>query len=517
MSITEGDGTIQTTKKPARRKYEAAVLLALSAFLLLFSNGRNTVAIAAWLAPVFLLRFLRGGRFWRLLAAYLVVTVTWAFQFRGMVPAPQPILTILCLAYGVCGMLPFVSDRLLAHRIRGFAATLVFPCAATGFDYLLSLLPFGSWGSPAYTQYGILPLMQLASLTGIYGITFLIAWFAAVVNWGWENDFDWARIRKGALLYAAVLVAVLSWGSVRLMHLPPGPTVRVASLTMPDISRFPNPEIERRVWSDKVTAEDVEQLREWSRRIDENLLTRASQEADAGAKIIFWAEGNSYVLPQDETWLVAQASDLARRKQIFLGLGNITWHYGEPKPLENAFLLFNPNGELVWKYLKARPVPGGEAALSRKSDGRLQFADTPYGRLSGVICFDADSVQLLHQAGDGRADLVLIPSNDWRAIDPWHTQMAVFRGIEQGLNLVRQTSNGLSIATDYQGRVRSLMDHYETSGDRRMIAEVPIRGVRTIYARIGDLFSWLALLCLAMFAVVALRSGQGSVGEHRAT
>jgi apolipoprotein N-acyltransferase len=482
---------------------QAAGLLALSALFLAFANGRNTVAAAAWLAPVFLLAFLRRGRLWRLLPAYALLTAAWAFQFRGMVPAPQPILAAVWLGYGAFAILPYVADRLLSPRLRGFAATLVFPCAAMGLDYLVSLLPYGSWGSPAYSQYGNLPLMQLASLTGIYGLAFLIAWFAAVVNWAWEHDFDWGRIRRGLLACAAVLLAVLSFGGARLMTAPAGPTVRVASLTAPDMSTFPDDEIARRVDSKTLTDDDMQRISDWSRRIDGDLLRRAALEADAGAKIVFWGEANSYVLPQDEPWLMAQASELARAKRIYLLLGNVVYHYGEPKPLENTAVLFGPDGTLVWKFLKARPVPGGEAAISRTSDGRLKFADTPYGRLSSVICFDADSVQLLHQAGRGRADLVLVPSNDWRAIDPWHTQMAVFRGIEQGFNMVRHASRGMSVAVDFQGRVRGLMDHYETPAGRELVAEVPTKGAQTIYARVGDLFSWLALAGLAGLALAA--------------
>src|SRR5512146_776297 len=78
------------------RGHGAAVLLA-SVFLLPFANGRNTVAFAAWLAPVFLLRFLRSGGWWRLPAVYGVLTAAWAFQFRGMVPAPQPVLAVIWL------------------------------------------------------------------------------------------------------------------------------------------------------------------------------------------------------------------------------------------------------------------------------------------------------------------------------------------------------------------------------------------------------------------------------------
>jgi apolipoprotein N-acyltransferase len=99
---------------------------------------------------------------------------------------------------------------------------------------------------------------------------------------------------------------------------------------------------------------------------------------------------------------------------------------------------------------------------------------------------------------------MLDPSNDWRAIDPWHTQMASFRAIEQGFNLIRQTSQGLSAAFDYQGRRLAAMDHYQTT-DYAMVSQVPTRGVRTIYSRFGDWFAWLCLAGLALLAILSLR------------
>ena len=98
-------------------------------------------------------------------------------------------------------------------------------------------------------------------------------------------------------------------------------------------------------------------------------------------------------------------------------------------------------------------------------------------------------------------------ATDWRAIDPWHTQMASFRAIEQGVNLVRQTSLGLSAAFDYQGRVLAAMDHYMTS-DRVLVSQVPTHGVRTFYARFGDWFAWLSLA--ALVALAAPRRSAGS-------
>jgi apolipoprotein N-acyltransferase len=488
--------------------------LPAAGLLLLFANGRNNVPLSAWLAPVLMMRFLRGGRIWRLLAAWPVAVAAWAFQFRGMVPAPQPFLAAIWLAYGLAAMIPFVVDRLMARRLGTLASTLVFPCAAMGSDYLISLVPYGSWGSPAYTQYGNLPLMQLASITGIYGITFLLAWFAAVVNAAWEKSFELSRVRSAVFAYTAVLGGVLFFGGVRLAYRPPGPTVRVASITRPDIRPFPSDDIARRAMEGRLTAEELQQVRDRSRVIDEDLLRHAAREADAGARMVFWGEGNSYVLPEDEAWLMDQASQLARDKQIYLGLGNVVWHYGKPKPLENTLVLFDPEGTLAWKFLKAHPVPGGEAAISMRGDGSLKFADTRFGRISGVICFDADSVQLLRQAGRGKADIVLIPSNDWRAIDPWHTQMAVFRAVEQGFNMVRQASGGLSVAVDYRGRVLGSMDHYQSTADRTLVVQVPIHGVGTAYSYLGDLFSWLALAGLASLCVMIFGVKGGSGPEN---
>jgi apolipoprotein N-acyltransferase len=501
-----GNVTVERVSDQERgARWDQNLCLPAAALLLLFANGRNNVPIAAWLAPVFMLRFLRGTHAWRFLAVYILAVAAWAFQFRGMVPAPQPFLATVWMSYGLCMMLPFIADRLLAHRLRGFLSTFIFPCAAMSFDYLISLLPYGSWGSPAYTQYGNLPLMQLVSVTGIYGITFLIAWFAAVINWAWENGFDWPRIRWGVLTYASLLVAIHFFGGVRLLFPPEGSTVRIASLTRPDIPIFPSDSIRRRAGSGELTAAEIQQVRDRSRLIDEDLLRRAAREADAGAEVVFWGEGNSYVLPADEQWLMARASQVAREKKIYLGLGNVVWHYSQPKPLENTFLLFDPSGALTWKFLKARPVPGGEAAISLRDDGKLKFTDTPFGRISCVVCFDADFVQLLHQAGRGAADLVLVPSSDWREIDPWHTQMAVFRAVEQGFNMVRHASDGLSIAVDYQGRVWGSMDHYNISTDHVLVARIPIRGVQTVYSRINDLFSWMALTGLFALAITAIR------------
>ena len=62
--------------------------------------------------------------------------------------------------------MPYLIDRLLSPRLKGFAATLVFPLAVTAMDFLgMTINPIGSWGALAYTQYGNLALMQLLSVS----------------------------------------------------------------------------------------------------------------------------------------------------------------------------------------------------------------------------------------------------------------------------------------------------------------------------------------------------------------
>jgi|SRR5579884_1744414 len=128
MQATDGVQQRVSADRGASRR-EAIALLALSSGLLLFANGRIAVAIAAWLAPVLLLRFTRTVRpRLALPACSFVLFLAWMFQFRGMVPAPAAVRIGVAAAYRVLGLCPYAIDTALVARIRGTAATLVFPC-----------------------------------------------------------------------------------------------------------------------------------------------------------------------------------------------------------------------------------------------------------------------------------------------------------------------------------------------------------------------------------------------------
>ncbi len=198
--------TITPTRISDRLSY---LWLALGAALLLFSYGQWIIPLAAWLAPLFLLRFVRttAAALWT--AAGLAREVGYRCQFaqQGIVIFRTSGYYAIIVLMSLVTLLPYLADRLLTPRLQGFVATLVFPVTFTMFEYLSSFSPFGTLNSIANTQYGNLPLLQLVSVTGIWGITFLITWFAAVGNWAWERGFAWPRVRGGTLLYATVLAS----------------------------------------------------------------------------------------------------------------------------------------------------------------------------------------------------------------------------------------------------------------------------------------------------------------------
>jgi apolipoprotein N-acyltransferase len=71
-------------------------------------------------------------------------------------------------------------------------------------------------GSIAYTQYGVLPLMQVAAVAGIWGITFLIAWFASTFDLAWRNGFAWSAAGRPLAVFSVVTASVVLAGTFRL-------------------------------------------------------------------------------------------------------------------------------------------------------------------------------------------------------------------------------------------------------------------------------------------------------------
>lgn len=184
---------------------------------------------------------------------------------------------------------------------------------------------------------------------------------------------------------------------------------------------------------------------------------------------------------------------------------------------ENHAVLLDPDGDVVWDYLKSKPTPGdGHAA----GPGILPAVDTPYGRLSTVICQDDFFPALLRQAGQADVDILLVPSSDWLSVADWHAQQAPFRAVETGASVVRPTRQGVSLAADAQGRLIGHKADYEVAADQTLVTSVPMRGEDTAYTAVGDLFAYLSTLVLlsviVWYAVAALVLRRGSDQTHGA-
>ncbi len=122
--------------------------LALAIVLLPFGTARWAIPLAAWLYPIFLLRFVRTQPLWRgvllaLLATVLVLEVAW---LGFLPPLPGALYILIVFAIGVLYTLPYLIDRVVTPRLGGILGTLVFPLAVTTVWYLFDLVsPWGQY------------------------------------------------------------------------------------------------------------------------------------------------------------------------------------------------------------------------------------------------------------------------------------------------------------------------------------------------------------------------------------
>jgi apolipoprotein N-acyltransferase len=399
------------------------LVLLVGGVVLLFAMGKDTVGAAAWLAPVFLLRFTRTAPRWYGLLAWPVMSLAFLFQFRGMVPLPWSGELLTAVVSGLFGFAPYALDRWLRRRPSSFSSTLIFPCALAGLDcFNGSFGPYGSGGALGYSQYGNLPIMQLAAITGVYGISFLVAWPGAVVNWAWEREFSGRVVRRGALILAGVIAAVYVGGSLRLSWSgTPAGYRRVAGIAADNYAMFPSQSCQNRFWSGQPLSHDeLAAVKMAMARANATLLAKSEREAKAGASLVFWSETGARILKSEEAGLMAQGGELARRNKIYLGMAMMTGEPGRPKPAQNKLVLIGPDGGVLYEYWKSRPVPGSEQAATQTNGNRMYFADTSLGRMGSFICFDLDFPALVRQAGRARADLIISPANDWGDRSPAH-------------------------------------------------------------------------------------------------
>jgi ubiquinone/menaquinone biosynthesis C-methylase UbiE len=251
-----------TKTSPNRLSQFAAV-----AMIGIFVLGFVFSPVGAWTGPVLGAWFIGTQKAWRgfLLLAGIAFILNLPAILRGpsltgIVNAAWTMLAVLI------GVLPFLLYRLTSQRRPGFLSTLSLPLWGVALPRLGQLfLPASIFNLCflAQTKSAISPLPRFATILGIGAISFLVYWFAAVINWVWNQAFRAKKIATGASVFGVVCVLVLGYGLfVQIIH-PVAPYIRltgpafawtcfVGGLILSAWS-FIRPGTRREVWANKTT------------------------------------------------------------------------------------------------------------------------------------------------------------------------------------------------------------------------------------------------------------------------
>ncbi|MEV6275532.1 nitrilase-related carbon-nitrogen hydrolase [Nocardia sp. NPDC051832] len=462
----------------------AAGAAAASAVLWRFGFGLNPVPGLAVLAPLPVLlvaprlsakaTFLIGFGSW--LAGALASF--WSYLVRTVEqPVPNAVALIGISALVYAGAV--VLWRALLRRGHAMFAVLALPATWVAFEFLLALTElFGAWWSLAYTQAGVLPLLQTASLTGPWGISFLILLVPAVIGLIATSGIPRRqRIRVGAAA-AVVLTATCAFGVWQLAAPQPGKSVRVGLLA---VSQPP-----------EYVAVDSAAGRDMISRVGSEI----ERLADQGAQVVVLPEKAWRADESSLPVLGAPLTELATRRGIHIVAGLILTRDGHSV---NAAIDYPSGVEYAKHYL----ITGLEDDL----EPGTEWQRVPGEPWALAVCFDLDRPALVRENARRGATLMLVPALDF-TVDAWlHSRMAVLRGIESGVAVARAPQLGEHVASDARGRIHAAAAT-DIGVTRSVLATLPLTESRTVYARFGDWFGWL---CVALCAAALLVAVTGRI------
>ena len=448
-----------------------AAWLVLGMILTVLVGNRYNVAPLGWVAAVPWLVFLRQRTGWRdhvLLFVALQVGAFFALLKIVTEPLTVSFAFMFSIPVALTTFMVYEGFESMRRRLGDNWGIVLFPALTVLTEWLGSYSsPMGSWGSLAYTQIDNLPFLQLASVFGLTGISALLATSSALAAVLMAND-ERRRFVPAVAAVAVLSFAAHGYGSLRLARNIPGELVTVAG----------------------VVSEGLD-FRTDDAPGQEALFAASLAAVEQGAELVVWNEAATLVTAGVESAFLERGQQFASDHDVDLVMAFGVWQEGS-NLLSNQYVWLTPQGALE-TYQKHHPVPGEPSVAG---DAPLVVHDRPYGRAAGAICYDYDFPALGRTHGRLGAGLVVVPSSDWKGIDPHHTRMASIRGIESGFSVVRPVRAAMSGAFDAFGRPRATMDYYE--GDRMFIARVPTERVETIYSRIGDVVPLLALLSLVL-------------------
>jgi apolipoprotein N-acyltransferase len=383
-------------------------------------------------------------------------------------------------------------------RRFGVAGLWLAPAVWVSFEYLRGILIGGfPWIPLGNTMVTLLPIAQLASIVGVYGLTV----FVAFLNTGFAIaalSLGRRRVLTAASTIAAI-AAVSIWGGMRLSasELTNGTPIKVG-LIQGNIAQTDK-------WNPARAAMILERYLQLSRQAVSN-----------GAQFVIWPESSTpFYFEEDVNG--EHVRNVARALRVPLLLGSDELEPGDPPKNYNAAFMLDTQGATAAVYRKIHLVPFGEyvpfqsllffvgplvEAVSAFSAGtRVTMLPVEGHMVSTAICYEVTYPQLAREAVRQGSEMLTTVTNDaWYGESSaafQHFEMATMRAIEQGRYLVRSANTGISGIIDPYGRVLIRTNLFETVA---VVGEARFVQARTVYATIGD----LAVFVSAAIVIVAL-------------
>jgi apolipoprotein N-acyltransferase len=408
--------------------------------------------------------------------AYLIGRLNWVpFLMQLMPPIAIVIVTVLpAVLFGVY----IVLNRWIVLKSESSWSVFAFPVIVTAFEFIVFNNPVdGTAGGLAYTQANYLAVIQIASVTGIWGIVFIASLLPAAIALAWRFRNDKKRQVATISFAAVVLLVVVGYGVFRLNQSNPHTDVAVGITAVPE----------------KLYTDDADPVQA-KRQITNTYIEQISALSRQGANYILFPEKIFHVKERkkDSLLSVFQSAAVQLKSTIIGGLA-----VNKDSSKQNLVEFFSPSGQ-VQEYQKRFHVKGFEGDYERGNKVGI-LKDTPF-RGGMAICKDMDFPSWLREYAN--VDLLFVPAFDF-VQDGWlHSRMAVLRGVENGYTIVRAGRAGRLTVSDYQGKILAEAN-CENGEATSLIAQAPVYHIDTLYSTWGDWFGWLCVCSVAVFIALS--------------
>ncbi len=407
----------------------------------------------------------------------------------------------------------------LSNRRRGWIWWAA-PAGWVALEYLRTYLFTGiPWNLLGITQVKVLPLIQIASITGVYGVSFLVVLVNSVLaglslsSSSGSSGKHRLRGRLIPLLVAGVVVmATLIYGFRRLEesddHSPDAEPLAI-TLVQGGIPQ----ELK---WKPSLAAAHFKTYLE---------LSRAALKA--GSDLVLWPESALPFYLEQHPSIQRVLSKLAAEGDASLLIGGDYRSKAAPLRYFNSAYFFTPDLPGWERYDKTHLVPFGEYTPLKKflpfvsavvpweddfsAGEQLILFNLPRSidgssrvlRLGTLICFEDIFPGLVREMVLQGAGLLVNLTNDaWygRTIAPFqHAYLSLFRAVENRIYLVRATNTGYSCVIDPCGRI--IGEVADKTGESLFISDwatikITPTPAGTFYTRWGDIFSWLCIVAV---------------------